>query len=186
MYSTDDVDVDISDRLLETAIQADFVQGERLAVDPDDPIVRVELHRLSLYHHFLGMDRTADWSGHTIEHALSGLYDLIHGEGLSIVTPAWLRYIAPRHPRKLVQLASRVLHIDTFSLTGKQVVLQLADYAEGLYRRIGLKTRLHEHGLGEDDIKAVARLATRNDTRKVGRYIPLDSHDVADLLRLGL
>ena len=186
MYSVEQPDIDVTDRFLENALQTDYLQAERFATDPKDPSVRLELHKISLYHHFLGLDRTGDWTGHTIEHALSGLYDLIHGEGLSIITPAWLRYIAPRHPDKLVRLASQVLSIDTFTLTGEQTVLQFADYVEGLYRKIGLRTRLHEHDLGENDIKAIASFATLDGKRPVGRYITLGTSEVEDVLRLGL
>ena len=33
------------------------------------------------------------WPMHAIEHALSGHYDITHGEGLAIVTPRWMRHI---------------------------------------------------------------------------------------------
>lgn len=185
-YAGNDKDVDVTDRLLEAALQSNFVAAERFVGNPQDPAVRVELHRLSLYQHFLEFGRTADWSGHIIEHALSGLHDLLHGEGLAIITPAWLRYIAPRHPEKIVQLAQRVLVTGTFTLSGEATVNVLADYQEGLYRRLGLKTRLSEYGLGEKEIREIARVASADGTHPVGRYLPLSQSDVEELLRLAL
>lgn len=33
------------------------------------------------------------WPCHGIEHALSGYYDITHGEGLAIITPKWMKHI---------------------------------------------------------------------------------------------
>lgn len=33
------------------------------------------------------------FSVHNMEHQLSGRFDSIHGEGLAILTPAWMKYV---------------------------------------------------------------------------------------------
>ena len=44
------------------------------------------------------------WSVHPIEHVVSAYYDITHGVGLAILTPAWMEYVlsedtAPRFAR---------------------------------------------------------------------------------------
>lgn len=40
---------------------------------------------------FLG-NHTASWSCHPLEHILSGYYDITHGAGLAVLTPAWMKF----------------------------------------------------------------------------------------------
>ncbi len=45
---------------------------------------------------------------HMIEHALSALYDMAHGEGLAIVMPGWMRYMVDRKRGVLDRFAIKV------------------------------------------------------------------------------
>ena len=38
------------------------------------------------------------WPCHGIEHELSAWYDITHGVGLAIITPAWMRYCLKNNP----------------------------------------------------------------------------------------
>ena len=43
---------------------------------------------------------------HKLEHELSGFYDEVpHGAGLSILFPAWARFLAQKNPHKLAKFA---------------------------------------------------------------------------------
>lgn len=56
---------------------------------------------------------------HMIEHSLSAVYDIPHGAGLSIITPAWMRWAKKSRINKLTQLAERVFSITTGSSDSK-------------------------------------------------------------------
>ena len=43
--------------------------------------------------HLLTVGKGGAWSVHMIEHVVSAFYDLTHGVGLAILTPAWMRYV---------------------------------------------------------------------------------------------
>lgn len=45
-----------------------------------------------------GVGRAGDWTNHGTEEVISGIYDIPHGAGLSIVTPAWMKYVYTKHP----------------------------------------------------------------------------------------
>ena len=54
--------------------------------------------------HLLTVGKGGAWSVHPIEHVLSAYYDITHGVGLAILTPAWMEYVlsdktAPRFAR---------------------------------------------------------------------------------------
>ena len=46
---------------------------------------------------------------HMIEHPLSGFYDIAHGAGLSIVIPAWLKYMKPKIAHRILFFGERVM-----------------------------------------------------------------------------
>ncbi len=56
----------------------------------------------------LDLGRETDWASHDIEHELSGIYDIAHGAGLSIVFPAWMKYVYKENKPRFEQFAYRV------------------------------------------------------------------------------
>ena len=185
-YTADDPDVDITDRLLEGATAGALTNAAKYADNPADDDARRQLHQISLYQHYLNFDRNSDWAGHPIEHVISGYYDLLHGEGLAIVTVAWLRYVASRRPDKIVQLVSRIYGVDAVSLGAERVVLGFADYIEALYAKLGLPTKLSAYNIGEGALDQIVDTVTAGGTRTVGAYLPLDRSAVRELLAAAL
>lgn len=189
VYATDVTPVDVSDRLIEACFSSLLTYGRKVVADPKNVDARAELHMLSIVTHndgFLANGRLADWVGHKIEHEISGLYGLVHGEGMAVVTPAWIRYVADRKPAKLVQFASRVLRFDVFDSEPREVVNHLADALEAFYRELGLRTRLGEHGIKRETLHEIASRATHDNTRIIGNYLSLNTDDVVALLEYAL
>ncbi len=49
---------------------------------------------------------------HSLEHAMSAVYDIAHGAGLAMVTPAWMKFKADKIKPRLLSFAKNVLGID--------------------------------------------------------------------------
>ena len=45
------------------------------------------------------------WGVHGMEHELSAYYDIVHGEGLAILTPVWMKYVVTNDPSKISKFA---------------------------------------------------------------------------------
>lgn len=61
-----------------------------------------------------------DWSVHTIEHAISGLWDVTHGAGLAFVTPTYLEIRSKKEQwfkDKVIQLGRNVFKTQTLEST---------------------------------------------------------------------
>jgi alcohol dehydrogenase YqhD (iron-dependent ADH family) len=54
--------------------------------------------------------KSGDWGVHAIGHCLSLLYDIPHGASLTIVYPAWLRYVKNRIPERIAQLGTNLFN----------------------------------------------------------------------------
>lgn len=61
-----------------------------------------------------------DWSVHTIEHAMSGLWDITHGAGLAFITPTYLKVRSQKEKwfkDKVIELGRNVFKTQTFEAT---------------------------------------------------------------------
>jgi len=98
---------------------------------------------------------------HMLEHPLSGLYDVPHGAGLSIVIPAWLKYMKPSIAHRILLFGERVLGLGK-KLEGK-TPSEGADIVigelENWYRHIHTPVRLREAGIVSLDIDACTEQA---------------------------
>ena len=185
-YFSDEVHSDTTDFLIEGAIRALLVNGDRLIADPTDINARGELQWLASVAHnnFLDAGRRADWGSHRIEHELSAQYNITHGEGMAVVLVAWTKYMAERKPWRPALLATRVFGADTFLYSEKERAYILAGELERIFRKISLRTTLTELGIDNTDFAVMAKRATRNGP--VGHYLPLTAEAIEDILALAL
>lgn len=98
---------------------------------------------------------------HMLEHPLSGFYDVPHGAGLSIVIPAWLKYMKSSIAHRILLFGERVLGlgrelVGTTPSDGADIVI---GELEKWYRHIHTPTRLREAGIISLDIDACTRQA---------------------------
>lgn len=185
-YFSDELHSDTTDFLIEGAIRALLVNGERLIADPTDINARGELQWLASVAHnnFLDAGRSADWGSHRIEHELSAQYNITHGEGMAVVFPAWTKYMAERKPWRPALLATRVYGADSFLYDEKKRAYILAEELTRFFRKLSLRTTLTELGIDDKDFAVMAKRATRNGP--VGHYLPLTAEAIEDILRLAL
>lgn len=93
---------------------------------------------------------------HMIEHPLSGYHDIAHGAGLSIVIPAWLKYMKPHIAHRIVLFGERILRMR--ASPKKKASIDAADDViealEAWYRHIHTPVRLQEAGIASLDVDA--------------------------------
>lgn len=185
-YFSDEKNSDTTDYLIEGAVRALLVNADRLIKDPADINARAEIQWLASVSHnnFLDAGRRADWGSHRIEHELSAQYNITHGEGMAIVFPAWIRYIAEIKPWRPALLASRVYGKDPYDYTEKERALLLSEELEIFFKKLGLKTHLSELGIDDKDFEVMAKRATSEGT--VGHYVQLDEKKITEILKAAL
>lgn len=185
-YFSDEKNSDTTDYLIEGAVRALLVNADRLIKDPADINARAEIQWLASVSHnnFLDAGRRADWGSHRIEHELSAQYNITHGEGMAIVFPAWIRYIAEIKPWRPALLASRVYGKDPYDYTEKERALLLSEELEIFFKKLGLKTHLSELGIDDKDFEVMAKRATSGGT--VGHYVQLDEKKITEILKAAL
>jgi hypothetical protein len=94
---------------------------------------------------------------HMVEHALSALYDIAHGAGLSIVMPAWMTWAARRNPARFARLARRVFHVE--ATDDAEAAREGIESLRKWFVAIGSPVTLAEGKIPEGGIDAIAENA---------------------------
>ena len=121
------------------------------------------------------------WPMHGIEHALSGYYDITHGEGLAIITPRWMRHIlSDRTLPRFVKYGVNVFGIDP-ALPEKEIADKAIDATYAFFESIGIPMHLREVGIDDSRIGEMAHHIAINEGLE-NAYVPLSEKDIRDIL----
>jgi alcohol dehydrogenase YqhD (iron-dependent ADH family) len=185
-YFSQVTNTELVDRLAEATMKT-VINNTRLVLkDLKDYDARAEIMWAGSIAHnnLLVTGKSGDWASHMIEHELSAIYDIPHGDGLSIVFPAWMKYVYQENIEKFVQFAERVWDVDTGSNGMESAALEGIARMEAFYREIGLPTRLSDMDIGEDRLEEMAEKCTGKDT--IGEFKELAKDDVLEIYKLAL
>jgi len=183
-YFTQVKNVELTDRLAEATMKT-VINNTRLVLkDLKDYNARAEIMWSGSIAHndLLATGRTSDWASHMIEHELSGIYDIPHGEGLAIIFPAWMKYVYKDNVLKFAQFAQRIWDVSTDLDDLKKTALEGISRVEAFYREVGLPVSLGEIGIGEDRFEEMAAKAVEDGP--IGQFRKLQKDDIVEIYRL--
>lgn len=162
-YFSKSTNVELTDRLCEAVMSSIITCADQLLVDFDDYHARANLMLASILSHngLTGIGRQQDWASHTVAAPLSGEYDCVHGETISVIMPNWARYVSAEAPEKLAQLGVRVFGADSEASEADQVDAAISGM-RAFFDRIGMPATLRDLGIETDEkFLAMADQATR-------------------------
>ncbi len=186
-YFSDHDDDYLTDAIAHALLRDVMDAGLLAMAEPDNYSARSEIMWCgSLSHNDLtGLGHTKDFSVHQLGHELSARFDLAHGASLSIMWPVWARYVAGTNPARFAGLGRAVLNItEADDATAAQLTIS---GFEGYWQRLGMPvcfSQAKEVGVQEDSVlQALALGCSRQNTRKVGVFRPIDTADMLELYR---
>lgn len=122
------------------------------------------------------------WPMHSIEHALSGHYDITHGEGLAIVTPRWMKHILNSTSGELhEQVVERITSFGK-NVFGVETPEAAIAAIHNFYKEIGIPMTLGEVGIDDSRIDEMAHHIAVNEGLERA-WVPLLEADIAAILR---
>ena len=114
---------------------------------------------------------------HMIEHALSAIYNIPHGAGLSMVMPAWMKWYVAKNPGQFARFAKEIFGLDS----GEAGIRALEQW----FVTIKSPVRLAEMGIPATDIEAIAENAEGLAKQwGIGGLYPKET--IAEILRLAV
>ncbi len=166
--------------VLSEAVMKTVVKYARKAIDePDNYEARSNLMWASTIglNHLLTVGKGGAWSVHPIEHVLSAYYDITHGLGLAILTPAWMEYVlsdktAPRFAR----FAREVFDVteEDDMTAAKEGIARVHHFNDSL----GMPSKLSDVGINEEKFDQMAAEAVRTSGLSARSYVHLQEEDV--------
>ncbi|PSA97119.1 iron-containing alcohol dehydrogenase [Bacillus halotolerans] len=135
----------------------------------------------------LQMGYFGDWASHTMEHAVSAVYDIPHAGGLAILFPNWMRYTLDTNVGRFKNLMLNMFDIDTEGKTDKEIVLEGIDKLSAFWTSLGAPSRLSDYDIGEDKLELIADIAAKEmEHGGFGNFQKLNKDDVLAILRASL
>lgn len=182
-YFTNEKNVELTDRLCEGVLKTIINNGRKVMDNPYSYDIRAEILWASTLAHngLLDTGRKSDWASHGIEHELSGIYDITHGAGLAIVSPAWMKYVYKHDLGRFVQFANRVWDVEIIG-DMEDVALEGIRRMERFFSEIGMPITLSEAGIVEDRFEEMAEKAV--GSKKMGSFVKLDKNDIINIYKL--
>jgi alcohol dehydrogenase YqhD (iron-dependent ADH family) len=153
-YVTDDKPSPMTDGIRETVMKMVVKYLPKVLAHMDDIEARTQLSVAST----TAMSSFVTWgdgggvmSCHGIEHALSGYYDVTHGEGLAALLPAWMKFYLPEMKERFSLLGQNVF--------GKKDGIQAT---EEWLQSVGMRLRLRDMGCELERADEIAELAIQS------------------------
>lgn len=176
----------LQSRLAEGILKSCIHYAPVALIDPDNYEARANLMWASslAINGLLSYGKERNWSCHPMEHELSAYYDIIHGEGLAILTPYWMEYVL--NDATVEQFEDYGINVwginpdqDPFEIA-RQAIAKTKEF----FISLGLPSTLKDVNIGEENLEIMAKAATKNGT--IGEFRPLTSQDVYNIYKAAL
>ncbi|AHF06812.1 iron-containing alcohol dehydrogenase [Desulfitobacterium metallireducens] len=172
----------LAEGILKTCIQYAPIALE----DPENYEARANLMWSSslAINGLLSYGKERNWSCHPMEHELSAYYDITHGEGLAILTPYWMEYVL--NDATVEQFKDYGINVwglkpneDPY-IIAQQAITKTREF----FVSLGLPSTLRDVNIGEENLKVMAKAATKKGT--IGEFRPLTTEDVYNIYKSAL
>lgn len=188
-YFTNTLHTDLTDALCEATLKTIMKNAPLVLDDPAnyDAWSEVGFSGTVAHNGLVGMGRRQDWACHGMEHELSAIYDVAHGAGLAVLTPAWMTYVYRDNIPMFAQFATNVMGVDGSLRDPEALILEGIDRLRRFFRRMGLPATLSELGIGPEKLERMAKKATGEafgEESPIGGLKKLYWQDVLEIYRL--
>jgi hypothetical protein len=188
-YFTNTKNTVLVDRITEAALRTVMECGPKLIDDPTDYNAwsEVSLTGTLALTAWLAQGRVTDWATHMLEHELSAIYDVAHGNGLSILTPAWMKYVYKSNPGMFLQFAVNVMDVPLRHDTPEETILEAINRLSRFFKAVGLPVTLAEIGIDGSKFELMAKKTTGEyfgKQNRVGGVKALNTQDVIEIFKL--
>ena len=178
-------DAVLQDFMSEAVLKTVIKSGYAVISDPENYDARADIMWAGTIalNGLLGLGKDGDWATHMIEHELSAKYDITHGIGLAVLTPAWMKKVLDAgNAYKFAQYGRNVWAID--GKNDMTVALQAIEMTSAFFKSIGIPSKLS--GLGIDSSKFTEMAESALKYSKIGRFKNLSRNDIIDIYKNSL
>ncbi len=151
----------LQSRFAEAVLKTCVAYGRRACENPEDYEARANLMWAGSWaiNGLLTKGSPVGWSVHAMEHELSAYYDIVHGVGLAVLIPHWLRHMLREdNVWKYVEYGVNVWGIDE-SLPDMEIAERAIEATGEYFRDMGLPETLRDAGVDDSKFEVMAKRA---------------------------
>lgn len=175
----------LQSRFAEAVLKTCVEYGHRAYNTPDDYEARANLMWAGSWaiNGLLTKGAPVGWSCHAMEHELSAYYDIVHGEGLAILVPHWLRHMLKEENLwKYVEYGVNVWGMDP-SLPKIEIANKAIEATADYFKAMNLPTTLREVGIDESKFDVMAERAGAGLKKA---FVAMDADNVKEIYQKSL
>ena len=173
------------DYIAEGLLKAIIEFGPKVLAEPNNYEYRAEIMWIGTLAHndTCGVGRPQDWTTHGLGHEISALYDTAHGATLTIVGPAWMKFVYKDNIARFARFARNVFGIN--EADDEKAALAGIEANREFYKKIGMPTSFKEGDIPTDQIDYMARHAaelkggSQGCMKKIGYKEGLEIYKIA-------
>lgn len=175
----------ITDVMSEAVMKTVVKYGPIALKEPENYEARSNLMWASTIglNHLLTVGKGGAWSVHPIEHVVSAFYDITHGVGLSIITPAWMKLALSEETKgRFARFAREVFGVEE---ADDMKAAQLGiEKVEAFNTSLGMPLHLSEVGIDDSRFEEMVKEAVRTSGLASRSYVKMDEQDVMKILKM--
>lgn len=171
----------VQNRLAEALLHSCIEYGPIALEHPNDYEARANLMWTSsiALNGLLGYGKQTDWATHSIEHAVSAVFDITHAVGLAILTPVWMEYVLSN--RTAQQMAIYAKNVWGIRLSNPDAAAKKGiEKTKQFFVSLGMPTKLSQVGVTRESLQTIAKKATMFGS--IGQFKKLSTSDVLFIL----
>lgn len=171
----------MQERVIEALLKTCIHYGPVLMEEPDNYEARANIMWVSSWavNGLVSLGNAGQSPVHPIEHQLSAVYKVTHGEGLAVLTPHWMDHILEKYENALdlfVSYGVNVFEIQK-NLEPKEIAHQAIRQTAKVFEKMELPKNLRELGIKEKDQFEI--MAEKAVNAGAGRtYFAMNKEDV--------
>lgn len=184
-YLTYPVNAKVQDAFSEGLMKVIYEEGGKVLDNPRDYDIRANLMwaATNALNVWIGQGVPQDWSSHRMGYALTARFGMDHAQTLAILLPGVMTYMFRQKQAKLARMGEVVFGLTEG--TEEEKARRTIDLTEAFFIRMGLKTKLSECGIGEDDLDELAAPIDRLGWH-LGEHHTIDSKAAREIMALRL
>ena len=174
----------VVDYLAEAVMRSLLDFGPKVLDKPKDYEARAEIMWIGTVAHndTVGVGRMQDWASHGMGHELSALYDTAHGATLSIVLPAWMRYVYKADVDRFARYAREVYGV-TADDPEKAAAMGI-EKTEAFFKSLNMPVKFSDANIPTDRIEEMAKkAAAARGGDSIGSFMKLKEEDILKIYK---
>lgn len=175
----------VTDGMCEAVIRSLIKNGHTALTKPDDYDARAELMvdcSLACSNILSLGNSSSGWPLHCLENALSGYYNITHGEGLAILTPGWMKHILSENTiERFICFGTHIFNIDA-SLPKNKIATKTIEKTYEMFASFGVPMHLRDVGIDESRLSEMAHHTITHENLNRS-WVPLNEQDVLEIYK---